>query len=322
MQTTGLIVQIDPSLTETAPWRKMTKENLVATIQRKIGQSARPMHTPMVPEDALIQDSFLDGLSTAYSLHQKISFGPHDLWYVMLSEVARLVNASADTYRHLFTKSAEKIEILVPTPGITILPLELITSELRRMVPVDLDLFLPEFTTHTDQSRVACMAAFADTCKSYYNYMTFMCGIRELEVRGSVDDWVRFASHLDGIQAAFNMDEITIWTERMKSRITQIIASLNGGPTDFYRDIFTQKNVGSGGELLIDGWFANDFFEEKCSLPKITNFPLTWSMVPFKNIDTGRTFTDVHGCFYSTKSEGGFKVPQYGRFTFETFGAK
>ena len=49
---------------------------------------------------------------------------------------------------------------------------------------------------------------------------------------------------------------------------------------------------------------------------KLENFPNTWSVVPFKNIETGREFSMVHGCFYS-EIERGFRVPGYGYLTFE-----
>ena len=103
----------------------------------------------------------------------------------------------------------------------------------------------------------------------------------------------------------------------MEDRISLIIASLSGGSVDFYQDIFTSRNVGSGGELEIDGWFTADFFQERCSSPKIENFPMMWSLVPFTNIESGRKFTDVYGCFYNTLSEDGFHVPEYGHFTLE-----
>ena len=338
-----LLVEMLPDLKETVPYR-FTHEDLTNQISVKIGPYANHKHSvkcgyrrescetkpgrlirqPNYPPDAELHGSFLYTLSNAYSHHQSVSFAPHDLWYVLLTEIARMVEKTPEEFRSIYTKSPEKIEILVPTNDPTYLPLDLIISELTRLVPVDISLFIPEFSTHTDNSRVACMAAFADAAKSFYSYMTFCCGIKSLEVRGTVNDWKMFKYNLGEIKKLFESAKparsigtsIGTWLTKVEDRIQNIIDSLNGGDTEFYRDIFSTTRVGSGGELNVNGWFGSEFFRESGSNPKITNYPNTWSLVPFKNVDTGRTFTDAFGCFYSTNNNG-MRTPHYDRFTFE-----
>lgn len=280
--------------------------------------------------DTQMNQSFLYALSMAYKFHQKIAIHPHDLWYVMLTEVARMINANPDKYRALFTREATKVNIAVPTGSVDELPIELVIEKLREAVPVDVDLFIPEFSTHTDMSRLACLAAFADGVKSYYNYMTFLCGIPEIDIRGTYEDWDLFSVNLMKIAALFPEEEHE-WFTGMAVRAVLIRDSLNDGATDFYKSIFTQENAGSGGELNVDGWFVREFFRSAVDSAKgedygkkrgtgghkIENYPNTWSVVPFINLDTGRRFSDVYGCFLTTQDPDGFRVPSYGRFTFE-----
>jgi hypothetical protein len=311
-----LRVDLNPQLEETKPYRITTVDDLGKSIASQLDPKSKSLvRNPSIPSGAEVHGSFLYTLSDAYSLHQSVSFGPHDLWYVLLTEIARMVNATPDEFRTIFTKSSEKIEILVETGDPTYLPMDRIISELTRLVPVDLSLFLPEFTTHTDQSRVACMAAFADAVKSYYDYSTYLCGIKALEIRGTVNDWEMFGSHVHEVKHILGAKVFT-WLSNVERRIINIIESLQGGETEFYKDIFSTTRIGSGGELLVNGWFGTEFFRERGSMPKIDNYPNTWSLVPFKNIETNRSFTDAFGCFYSTVNDG-FRTPQYSNFTFE-----
>jgi len=175
-------------------------------------------------------------------------------------------------------------------------------------------MFLPDFSTHTFESKMATMAAFADAVKSYYSYMTLACGIHSLEIRGSANDWQLFTNHLNVLDQMFG-STFRSWFERIRNRVDNISDAIAGGSTNFLHTIFSSTRIGSGSELKIDGWFASDFFI-KGGGHKLNNYPNTWSVVPFENIETGRKFSMTHGCFYSER-KGQFNVPNYGYFTFE-----
>ncbi len=265
-------------------------------------------------------DSFLDVVSDAYNRHESVSIAPQDLWYIVLTEIAAAVNAQPDQYRALFTRAEGKVQLMVPTDDPTELPLDLIEAKLRQQVPVDMGLFLPEFSTHTAMSRTACVAAFADAAKSYYGYGTFMCGIRAVEFRGSEDDWLMFVERTMDLRQA--LPSLTKWLTKVTDRARQIAELHRGGDEAFVKDIFRSQNVGSGGELKLNGWLPKEFFREGGGQnPLLKNWPKTWSIVPFKNFDTGREFADVFGCF-DVQDVGGFQVAGYDRFTFEKKGPR
>src|ERR1700733_9238119 len=127
--TQTLVIPVNTSRDEIIPrWRFISISDLAEKVKGKVDKNSTLIRSPYLPEGAEVQQSFLYGLSTTYSLHRKISFGPHDLWYVILTEIARLVNASPDKYRHLFTKSPEKIDIKVFSTDPSILPLETVAE--------------------------------------------------------------------------------------------------------------------------------------------------------------------------------------------------
>jgi len=312
-----MISVLDTTLQEVEPRRYTTVGDLGSSILQTLSNpSQRVVHrAPQIPDFARVHGSFLYMLSDAYSLHWDVSISPHDLWYMMLCDIAQQVNASPTNYEDIFTRSPEKIQILVP--GTDYLPLDLIIDELRRLVPVDLDLFIPEFSTHNPSSRAACMAAFCDVVKTYYDYGVFCCGIRSVELRGTADDWDMFKERVGRLKNILNMQK---WLGRVETRISQIADTFRGGDDSFMKDIFTQKNIGSGSQLEISGWIT-EFFSNIPSLRKITNFPRNLSVVPFTNVSTNQSFTEVYGCFYSVPETSWHlptptRVAKYSNFTF------
>lgn len=285
--------------------RETKFENLIHTIQGKLGGDT---HIPIwnskyYPEEAL-QYSFFYMLSRAYSMHREIVINPHDLWYMMLCRVAEIVNADSDTYRHIFTKEKEgKVDIKIPCDEGTI-NLDLIIAELIKLVPVDVNVFIPKFSNLTKGAATACMGAFCDMVKTYYNYMTFACGIRSVSIGGTKEDWELFRNNFAYIALLLNKADTknTEWTCQIGLHLDSIIDSLDTGDPTFYKDIFRQQNVGSGSDLNINGWIC-DFTSTKRG-SKLTNFPLMISVVPYKSLTTGKEYVSVYGGFSSWERDG------------------
>jgi hypothetical protein len=258
--------------------------------------------------------------SHAYSSHDNIIIAPHDLWYIVLCEIASIIKNNVEAARFLFTTSEEKTTITIPTDDVTELPIEILFMELKKVVPANINLFIPNFSTHTTDSRIACMASFCDAMQVYYEYMTFCCGIHAVEIRGTVEDWELFKTSVGQISGLLgHIPKTTDYFQRVNSHINNIIASLTvmseEEKINFYANFFKQNNIGSGGEVIIDGWIT-DFYFEKCSLPKIENFSLNLSCIPYKNLNTGREFVAVYGSFSQTV-EDSFKGIKYDNFIYE-----
>jgi len=299
--------------------RQSIRERLDNGVLGKMPKGSVITRRPQMAADAEAHDSFLYALSDAYSQHRDISFGPHDLWYWVLTEIAAEVNANPSNYRDIFTKSPEKVHIAVFDstgsayhPETTFLPIDLIINELKTKVPVDLSLFLPQFSTNTPSITAANMAAFCDMVKAYYSYGVYCCGIRSIDVQGTVDDWTEFGDRLAILQPSLAGISPKYFT-RVRNRVAMIRDSLQGGDTSFYQNIYTQKNIGSGSELQVSGWIT-EFVIRPPELPKINNFSKAWSVVPFTNHTCKTEHSEVYGCFFSNKIDGRH-FPDYSNYT-------
>lgn len=272
-----------------------------------------------IPDNAIkFTQSYLEYVSWCYSRHLKMKLNPHDLWYMVLTEITKIIAKSPTTFNSLFTTSDSKSTIMIPTHDVTRLDINFVEDALKKLVPVDIDTYIPGFSTHTVQSRLATLASFCDAMSQYYNYMTYCCGIPAIKVTGTHDDWLMFETNLTTIKNQFNsvgVTEYDSWFNTVLYRISLISDSLVGGDTSFYRDIFTQRNIGSGGQLIISGWIT-EFYHTQPESKRLDLYPDAISVVPYTNLETSRTFKEFHGCFFIVE-ENGWHDTYYGKIVTE-----
>ena len=265
---------------------------------------------------------FVGLLAEAYNRHEKIRIAPHDLWFIVLTELAKIVNENSEACRPLFTNASEKIEILTQTDDPTKIDLEAVMVALNALVPTDVRAFLPELSTADDDVKLAMYATFADMVQSYYSYSTFMCGIPEIEVTGTFEDWQKLVTSCGALARLFmavGLPRVTGYIIEVGDVLVKIGAHVGGvePEPEFWKGIFTQKNIGSGGQLAINGWITKLFFT-KHPVNKLENFTSTYGVIPYKNLESGRSFKAAHGSFYQLRDENGFIYAGYGKVVIET----
>lgn len=271
-----------------------------------------------IPKSILDNTGFVGLLSKAYSSHLKVAIAPQDIWIVLLSEVAKEVNADPEKYRHLFTESDDKQEISVPSGSLTHMPMDTLVSELANRVKFDSVVLFPQFSTNTPEATGVVQAIFCDMASPFYNYSMYLCGIPAIKLLGTQADWELLLSAWNNFGNLFDTSNIKDYVKTSSIILQQIIATFEH-PTqnaDFWKDIFTQKNVGSGGDLIIDGWILKLFMSER-EVNKIQNFNCTYGILRYKQLQTGKEYFCIHGGFTTEKDSEDFYQLQYGSVVFE-----
>jgi hypothetical protein len=241
----------------------------------------------------------------AYDNHKGIIIKPDFIWHTVLYELSQLILANPEKYRDFFTRDTEKIEILVPTEDMQLLPLNLIIDELMHLVPTDTQQFLLEFSTGTELSNMAINSAFCEAVSPYYDYMMFACGLPKIKVLGTDEDW----------------DSIKDSCSKLKDIFTDHKDYLDGVNrlVDKFRDlddvaylsrIFNYESEGSGGKLRIDGWVKVLVSDEK--IKNYNEVPNQVSRVEYKNISTNENFKLHCGLFSSDLDDEDYLVPEFG----------
>lgn len=276
---------------------------------------------PAKPGFSQYQVNYLELMSSAYSSHYKIEIAPHDLWFIVLSELAAVIKANKEQVRHLFTTSTEKKTIQVDTNDVTKIDLNLVVTQLRDLVPTDIGLFVPEFSTHTPESKLACYAGLCDAMKVYYSYETRLCGLPELRITGTKEDWLLFHECLEELSKDTLLGivpGVKQWLYTVQTIIVEFIhvTGVQAPDISFWKDVFSKNNVGSGGDFVISGWITK-LFMYKPRMFKLENFSAALATVPYKNVDTGREFTAVYGALKGIRTEDGFMKAGYAGLVFE-----
>lgn len=319
------VVVLNPDLTETplTEWQKRPKtfeEYYEGSARKKlkVGHYRDKVNftkTFEVPNGLEREISFLGMLSDGYSRHVPIAIAPHDFWFILMTELAQVIEDNVEPLRPLFSRSSEKVEIAINVADPTDLTgnMHLFEEELRKLVPVDVSVYVPEFSTHSAESRRATMGAFM----VYYSYSMLCCGLPSIKILGTVHDWKLFRLNLGQIGEQFGRCNVKVdaWFDRVKAIVDNVIATLEGeDKTEWWKGIFTQRNIGSGGEQQVNGWFTGLYKAGKSD--KLDNFGTAWAAVPFKNLhEPNVKYTSIHGVLMRERDADGFLNARYNDFT-------
>lgn len=269
------------------------------------------------------QTGFVNVLAEAYSRHIGLVVNPHDIWFVVLTNVVSLIKQNADQFKSIFSASDAKEMLLVRQEHKTDINIDALIALLKDAAPVDISMFLPEFSDATPEAQLAMSASVLDMAQHYYNYGMFCCGIPAVDLRGTREDWIAMCDAISNITEAVNASGATqgaiiLVTDYLASAlnvVSNILLSFDQDQTDFWRDIFTHKNVGSGGDLEVNGWICDLYHNVKRG-DLIRSFHDSVSKFPYKNVSTGQHFLMVHGAFGSNV-EDGFITTVYDHITIE-----
>lgn len=257
-------------------------------------------------------------LSHAYSNHRKVVINPHDVWGLLIGDLSRYINSHVETFRKLFTDSNEKKLLTVPTGDVMELPLGAMAGVLTRNVKFNATLLMPVFSTVSVIHIEFFQALMCDMASAYYSYGTFLCGIPAIRVAGKKTDWTMLVDCYTRLADIFSRHDPSLEPafDRILATLAPIVSSFDSDQTEHWRNIFTQKNIGSGGELKIDGWITKLFIEKR-DLPKINNFMTDTAFVKYQNLETGRNFGLLMGGLDFTNGADDFIELQYSKQVFE-----
>ena len=225
----------------------------------------RPAEWPPEPQYNSQTSQFYEAVHECFANHYPLALSPEVLMYLVMHEVAETVKRNPDTYRHLFTTSAEKETINIlnnslrmgdPTsPWADVLGQ--FEIDMAKVVPGDiLQTALPDFSTHTQESRVSSMVAFMDAASPFYEYrVTTCCGIPKIRLLGESADYRKLADACEVFATLFPTDLGDYFTYLLP--VVDKIATQAAGEeydNDFWKSIY--KHHGGSGTDDMSGWIT------------------------------------------------------------------
>lgn len=256
-----------------------------------------------IPENVITFNGVLDYYQTCYNNHYGVVIDPVHLWHIILYEVATYVSNNVEKCRSLFTDSPDKKEISIPGVPCDI-DLDIIVEQLKKLIPTNIDIFIPGLSTYTKDSYLGICGAFCDLVSPYYDYFTFACGFPSIKVVGSDIDWAKI------VKSTRDIGELIPDLKNYLDRVANTFIGISEGDSEWLLRVFSTEREGSGSYLHITGWLKDLFID---NTPKrISNFPNIVSKINFKHLSTDQSYTMFTGVMFGTL-EDGYIIPSYGR---------
>lgn len=311
-----MIITLDDSLQEIHSdyWDK--SEDVNRTIINKLGWD-KYTAVDKNPENGLKNSGLLGLLSKAYSQHLPVTINPHDVWVLVLSQATLAVVKNPEAFRDLFTDSKDKQEISVPS-GDWRLPTERVVHELNNKIKFDYNVIFPDLSTYQNDSVILETVShlFLEMASPYYDYSCFACGIPEIKLGGTKQDWLNVLAHWRKLSNLF-FGRVE-YTDKFLLRVEEYLHHMVAREYDnlFWRSIFTQRNVGSGSELQIDGWIT-EFFYDDIKFKKLENMTQTYGVVKYLFKNENQRYASVCGGFSWYLEPDGFYALKYNKLYFK-----
>lgn len=219
----------------------------------------------------------ISSLLLAYSYHRTIVLSPDDFWILITQQVGKHILTYAEEYRSLFVSHQGQQEISVHideavqkwgTRNINtwMNGVELITGEIhKRVQPSTSSIFIGDFSTTTAITRSAGQIVLMNAMKKYFSYrMCTDCGIPNVEMLGSVDDWKQLiikAHELEKLVGQVKSKpgiEVTKWFHTLYPILDKLLDTASGNvDTKWWSHIADEKTTfGSGGTTKYYGWIT------------------------------------------------------------------
>lgn len=276
---------------------------------------------------------FIQSLHSSFDNHQPFLISPDSIWYIISYEIATHIRLNQEKYRELFTTATEKDKMDVRADWLIYgaenndwgAAIDLFRQPIAEKVPqITREMLMIDFSTSTDQTKLAMLAIFMDMLQHYYSFTVHTkCGIPKIRVTGMAEDWHKIFTRVGQIHDMF--PELKSYLNKLLDIIGNILGWVTYEGTqsfgDFWNSIYKYRSM-SGGDI-ITGWINNLFaydYSQKTPILKtnyescrLEHIPTHISKVPFiwDYLGTDINMNLVSG-FLGNSFVDGYMTPELG----------
>ncbi len=195
----------------------------------------------------------LGAVGRAFADHRPLVLSPDAIWLTIAQGLAQHIRLHAEELRTLLvehtgrTRLTATIHEPVPTDAQS-------WARIVEQLATMLDPTLPgcDFSTSTDVERTASRIVLLDAYSPYYSFwLRAVCGIPEITLTGTVEDWQRIRSRID----EFDRFGLRSWAVSLRGILDHFVrAAESRADTEFWQRIYNPKDA-YGGEQ-ITGWIT------------------------------------------------------------------
>jgi hypothetical protein len=245
----------------------------------------------------------------AYNHHLPLRLSPDVVWLTIVQSVAKFIEDSGETYRDtLVLHAVGKMMLTVHVPAEwersdALIEWDAVLDAIRSLIatharPDVAEAFSPAFTTTTLVSTTAATVCLMSALQTFFDMsMTTSCGIGEVYMDGTVEDWVQLQNRTRALAVTLGPVgvDLLLWFTRLDGTLGQLLATAQRRPdTSFWQHAYSAKVIrDSGAGTYLSGWFSHFFCAAKGALREsieINETPAGFVHVPFKwDLLSGKT---------------------------------
>lgn len=217
--------------------------------------------------------SFFNGMYLAYAGHRPFVLSPDMIWLLVSQGFARHVNANPEVVRGAFADFSGRTTLKVASAEIELDNRDAVSWEkvfpgFSKQIAAHagegvVQLLTSDFSTTTPVEKIASQITLMEAMKPYFEYVVtrIVCGIPEISLRGTPDDWQKVLDktrQLGGYGLGW-------WTKELEPLLEEFVRASQGDvDKKFWRNMFkchTPKIYGA--PRVIDGWIVKFFPYDK-----------------------------------------------------------
>ena len=199
----------------------------------------------------------------AYNTHHKLILRPDDIWQAILTQFSFYVNAHAEKLRAQFVDFEGKKTLTIFAGG-TLYTVDfggianrMVDEQIVKNIkdPAVVDWLLPRFSTTSPTDRVSASVTIMSSFQAYFEYHCFLkCGIPEVTLEGSPDDWKTLRAKLDRLPMYDVDGSLTPWHGALVGVLDQFVKSSEGNADVAFWDKMASRQGGGSGPTYLSGW--------------------------------------------------------------------
>lgn len=232
-------------------------------LSAKCESVSSPLKGNIIETPPLNQFAYAVGLS--FARHYPLVLSPDSVWLTISQGLANHINEFTEDVRKKFVVHEGKVQIVIQRDKFIKGSqdndwegaFEEFSARIKEHIgPANHSMIVSDFTTTGPVERAASEVVLMDAMKSYFEYgcMT-MCGIPNIELLGTVEDWEKLRSKVNG-WVFEGRAELSWWTTPIKRILDEFVQAAKGVVNKEWWESFYKENggLGSGSRSKISGW--------------------------------------------------------------------
>lgn len=212
---------------------------------------------------AKFDHGFIGAVFEAYSNHYDLVLRPDDVWVAIMTQFSRYVENNAEALRKKFVNHDGQKKLVVYGSG------SLRTADYASFARQIIDAMkehlnqdittwmIPEFSTTTLNDRTVESVIMMSAMQKYFSYKQVLCcGIPNVTLQGSVEDWIKLRANIDNLLQYDLEDQMNVWHKMLAKILDEFVASRQGNPDISFWNKICHSTYGGSGSSYLSGWIT------------------------------------------------------------------